>query len=230
MKTIFRTLTVAISVALATSAFAWNETGGEKDEAMHLKPNKEHGKDVYEVCSACHLPEGWGSEDGTFPQLAGQHVTSTLKQLADIRAGHRDNATMYPFALPSEIGGAQALADVAAYIEALPMNPKNGLGEGTDLALGEKLYKDNCVKCHGEQGEGNNEKFYPKVQGQHYKYMLRQFEQIKGGKRRNSNPDMVQQVKGFSDQDMKAVIDYTSRLKPPKEKLGAVGWKNPDFK
>lgn len=230
MKTLFRTLTVAIGMALVTSSFAWNETGGEKDEAMHLKPNKEKGKDVYEVCSACHLPEGWGSEDGTFPQLAGQHVTVTLKQLADIRAGHRDNPTMYPFALPSEIGGPQALADVAAYIDALPMNPKNGLGEGTDLALGEKLYKDNCVKCHGEQGEGNNEKFYPKVQGQHYKYMLRQFEQIKGRKRRNSNPDMVQQVKNFSDKDMKAVIDYTSRLKPPKEKLGAVGWKNPDFK
>lgn len=230
MKTIFRTLTVAVGMALAASSFAWNEAGGEKDEAMHLKPNKDHGREVYEVCSACHLPEGWGSEDGTFPQLAGQHVTVTLKQLADIRAGHRDNPTMYPFALPSEIGGSQALADVAAYIDSLPMNPKNGLGEGTDLALGEKLYKENCVKCHGEQGEGNNEKFYPKVQGQHYKYMLRQFEQIKGGKRRNSNPDMVQQVKNFSDKDMKAVIDYTSRLKPPKEKLAEPGWKNPDFK
>lgn len=230
MKIMFRTLAVAISFALVNNVVAWNETGGEKDEAMHLKPNKENGKEVYEVCTACHLPEGWGSEDGTFPELAGQHVNVTLKQLADIRAGNRDNATMYPFSLPQEIGGAQSLADVAAYVEALPMNPKNGVGEGTDLALGEKLYKDNCVKCHGENGEGNNEKFYPRVHGQHYKYMLRQFEQIKSGKRRNSNPDMVQQVKGFSDKDIKAVVDYTSRLKPPKEKLGEVGWKNPDYK
>ena len=35
-----------------------------------------------------------------------------IKQLADIRAGNRDNPTMYPFALPESIGDAQALADV----------------------------------------------------------------------------------------------------------------------
>ena len=36
--------------------------------------------------------------DGTFPQLAGQHTTVLIKQMADIRAGERDNPTMYPFA------------------------------------------------------------------------------------------------------------------------------------
>jgi cytochrome c553 len=153
-----------------------------------------------------------------------------IKQLADIRAKNRDNPTMYPFALPSSIGDAQALADVTAYIATLPMNPKNGVGEGNDLKHGEKLFKDNCVKCHGEKGEGNAEKFYPRIQAQHYKYMLRQFEWIRDGKRRNANPDMVKQIKGFTDKDMKAVIDYTSRLKPPKKDLASSpDWKNPDF-
>jgi cytochrome c553 len=210
-------------------AVAWNEAGGEQDEALHLTPNVENGRDVYEVCTACHLPEGWGTEDGTFPQLAGQHVKVAIKQLADIRAGNRDNPTMYPFALPQEIGGPQALADVVAYIQTLPMNPENGVGPGDDLALGEKLYKDNCVRCHGENGEGDDEKFYPRIHAQHYNYMLRQFEWIRDGKRRNANPEMVEQIKNFSDKDMRAVIDYTSRLKPPADKLGTPGWKNPDF-
>ncbi len=196
---------------------------------MHLKPNLENGLEVFEVCSACHLPEGWGAKDGTFPQLAGQHRTVLIKQLADIRAKNRDNPTMYPFALPSEIGGPQALADVTGYIAKLPMNPDNGVGAGDDLELGKQLFKDNCVKCHGKKGEGNAKKFYPRIQGQHYKYMLRQFKWIRDGKRRNANPDMVKQIHGFTDRDMKAVIDYVSRIKPPKEDLGEPGWLNPDF-
>lgn len=227
---------VILSFGLSVSAHAagWNEGGGEQDEALHLTGNMEDGMEVYEVCSACHYPEGWGTQDGTFPQLAGQHTKVLIKQLADIRALNRDNPTMYPFALPESIGDAQALADVVAYIEKLPMNPDNGKGdwaEGTtEFKQGQKLYKDNCVKCHGDIGEGMEDKYYPKIMGQHYKYMLRQFEWIRDGKRRNANPDMVKQIQGFSDKDMKMVINYVSRIPVPKKDVApSKDWKNPDF-
>jgi len=207
----------------------WMSKGGEREEALEVKPNKENGKDVYEVCSACHQPEGWGLVDGTFPQLAGQHRTVIIKQLADIRDGHRDNPTMYPFALPSEIGGPQSIADVAEYISSLKMNPENGVGKGDDLEHGAKLYADNCVRCHGDQGQGDNAKFYPRIQGQHYEYLLRQYRWIKEGKRRNANPDMVEQIKNFTDKDTMAVLDYVSRLKPAADMVAPKGWKNPDF-
>ena len=228
--TLINAFVIAMGIATSGAALAWNEGGGEQEEAMNLKPDRENGRNVYEVCAACHLSEGWGTEDGTFPQLAGQHKGVLIKQLADIRARNRDNPTMYPFALPESIGDTQALADVVSYIQTIPMNPANGVGDGTDLVLGEKLYKDNCVNCHGEKGEGNLEKLYPRIQGQHYKYMLRQFEWIRDGKRRNANPDMVTQIKSFSDKDMRAVIDYVSRSKPPKEDLApSADWLNPDF-
>ncbi len=218
---------------IAAPAFAWNEGGGEQEDALNLTPNHENGIEVYEVCSACHLLEGWGTEDGTFPQLAGQHFGVIIKQLSDIRAGNRDNPTMYPFALESEIGGAQALADVAMYISKLPMNPENGKGpwpEGTpEFEKGKKLYADNCVRCHGDKGQGIPEKFFPLIQGQHYKYILRQFEWIRDGKRRNANPDMIEQIKNFSDDDMKQVMNYVSRTMPEPDRLGPPGWENPDF-
>ena len=209
----------------------WNKGGGEQDAALHLTPDLENGLDVYEVCSACHLPEGWGTKDGTFPQLAGQHRKVLIKQLADIRALNRDNPTMYPFALPESIGDEQAIADVTAYIQKLKMNPDNGKGPATaDLAKGKQLFHDNCVKCHGENGEGDEEKYYPRIQGQHYKYMLRQFEWIRDGKRRNANPDMVEQIKNFSDEDMVNVISYVSSIPVPKEDLApSKDWRNPDF-
>ncbi len=225
---------LAAAMLVSSSAFAWLEHTGERDKALSLKPDRENGIEVFEVCAACHLTEGWGTKDGTFPQIAGQHQTVLVKQLADIREGNRDNPTMYPFAKPESIGGPQAMADVTYYISQLPMNPDNGKGPwppGTpEWEEGKKLFEDNCVKCHGKEGEGNYDKFYPQIRGQHYKYMLRQFDWIQKGKRRNANPDMVKQIKNFTEDQEKKVINYVSWIKVPKEKLApSKDWTNPDF-
>jgi cytochrome c553 len=229
-----KTIGLAIGLGLAGGAWSGWMEDTERDKVMDLEPDLENGRDVYEVCAACHLPEGWGTADGTFPQLAGQHRSVTIKQLADIRALNRDNPTMYPFALERSIGGEQALADVTAYIEQLPMNPEPGRGpwaEGTpEFEKGKQLYADNCVKCHGETGMGDKDKFYPRINGQHYNYMVRQFEWIRDGKRRNANPDMAKQIAEFSDDDMKQVINYTSWIPVPADQLApSADWMNPDF-
>lgn len=193
--------------------YKWNEMQGEKVEALNLKGDVANGEAAYEVCSACHLPSGSGRPDGTFPQLAGQHTTVLIKQIADIRAGRRDNPIMYPFA--TTLVDPQELADVSAYIQTLPIPPGNGRGPGTALATGEKLYQRDCVQCHGKQGEGDEAKFYPVLAGQHYEYMLRQIRDIAAGRRRNANPDMVKVVKAYKDEELQAVVDYMSRLHWP---------------
>jgi len=241
MKIRFITQASVVAVALlatvsshAAKPVEWNAEGGEKTKAMTLKPDRENGIEVYEVCSACHLLEGWGTKNGTFPQIAGQHREVLIKQLADIRAGNRDNPTMYPFALPEAIGDEQAMADVTAYIAALPMNPDHGKGPwapGTpEHAEGEKLYRDNCVKCHGDHGEGIADKYYPRIEGQHYEYVVRQFEWIRDGKRRNANPEMVEQIKNFTDKEMKMVINWVSWVAvDPKDLAPSVDYQNPDY-
>lgn len=201
----------------------------EYEHALKLTPNLENGKKIYHICTVCHTPEGWGLESGAYPQVAGQLRTVIIKQLADIRARNRDNPTMLPFTSPQLLGGAQEITDVAAYISQLPMTPHNGQGPGVDLAWGEQLYKDNCIECHGDRGEGNSEDHIPAIYGQHYRYLLRQFEWIKVERRRNADRKMVKQIHNFTHRDIRAVLDYVSRIDPPKEKVAAENWQNPDF-
>jgi serine/threonine protein kinase/cytochrome c553 len=91
---------------------------------------------------------------------------------------------------------------------------KGAIGPGDDLEHGEKLFKQYCVICHGENGEGKAKTFSPRIQGQHYEYMLRQFKFIREGKG-DRYPGMAEAIKDltFTDRDIKAVADYTSRLK-----------------
>ncbi len=202
----------------------------EIEAALKLKANIENGKKIYQNCALCHSPEGWGNPSGHYPQIAGQHQKVIIKQLADIRAKNRDNPTMYPFSRSTYLKDAQAIADVTAYVASLPMVPNNALGKGNDLEKGEKLYKDNCTKCHGDNGEGHNKDYYPRIQGQHYKYILRQMQWIQSGKRRNADKKMVKQINGFSEADLEAVADYVSRLKPEASLLADhKDWRNPDF-
>jgi cytochrome c553 len=194
--------------------YEWNKMeGGEKELALTLTGDLENGEEAYEICSGCHLPSGAGRPDGTFPQLAGQHPVVIIKQIADIRAGRRDNPIMYPFA--SSLTDQQELADVAAYIQTLPIPTDNGKGPGTNLEEGKKLFDRDCVECHGAYGEGNSEKFYPVLAGQHYKYLLRQITEIAEKKRRNANPDMVKIVEKYTHEEQIAVVDYMSRLTWP---------------
>ena len=73
--------------AFSADSVEWNAEGGEKSMAMTLAPDRENGIEVYEVCSACHLLEGWGTPNGTFPQIAGQHREVLIKQLGRYPCG-----------------------------------------------------------------------------------------------------------------------------------------------
>ncbi|MCF7985153.1 MAG: c-type cytochrome [Thiohalocapsa sp.] len=219
----------ALTAAGAMAATPAEVAQAEYDEVMQKTPDVDNGRRAYLTCAVCHLPEGWGSVDGTYPQIAGQLRTVIIKQLADFRAGNRDNPLMYPFSVPGILGGPQEIADVAAYVAQLPMTPHNALGPGTALERGKQLYEENCLDCHGADGRGDVAEHIPAVAAQHYPYLMRQFDMIRSGQRKNADSEMVKQIEGFGPAEQSAVLDYTARLRPPAEKLAVDGWTNPDF-
>jgi cytochrome c553 len=193
---------------------AWNELKGEKLLALKLKGDPARGADAFEICQGCHKRGATGTVSGAYPRLAGQHATVLIKQIADIRSGRRANPKMKRFA-HEEIVEPQDIADIAAYLQTLPIPANFGKGPGTLLSRGKELYARDCASCHGDRGEGNAEKFFPMVAGQHYKYLLREVRFIRDADRGNANPDMIKVVKPYSDADIEAVADYMAALPLP---------------
>ncbi len=191
--------------------YVWNEMQGEKLIALGAKGDPARGEITFEICQGCHRPHALGRPDGSYPRLAGQHATVLIKQMTDVRAGRRRNEKMLPFIERHEIS-PQDIADIAAFLSRLPVPPNNGKGPGTEIDAGARDYQAYCATCHGKAGEGDATKFYPRVSGQHFKYMLREMIDIRDGTRLNANPRMVEVIKAFSNADLEAIADYMSRF------------------
>ena len=191
--------------------YIWNDMRGEKLQVLRAKGDSTRGEIAFEICAGCHKDGAQGRPDGSVPRLAGQHASVLIKQMVDIRSGRRKNPKMLPFA-SQHVLSPQDIADIAAYLTALPVPANNGRGPGTNLAKGKALYVADCQTCHGEDGGGMGLKFFPRLSGQHYAYLLREVRAIRDGERGNANPKMVKVVKPYSDADLEAVMDFASRL------------------
>ena len=212
---------VAALLLVLVTIPGFGETPLSVEHVLRLEPNIEAGKARFETCSHCHGVDGWGAYSGAYPQIAGQHASVVIKQIIDISNGHRENPEMLLVAQELSAQGPQVLADLAAYIESLKMNPDPGVGVADDEELGSAstTYRDVCSACHGENGEGNADKVIPLLQGQNFEYLLRQLKRIQSGLRKNSNPKMRELIRQMPEEQLVLLATYISRLEPPASKL-----------
>lgn len=205
--------TMALPVQVVAQAVAAPDA--EMARILAVKGDPVKGKEAYHICRGCHRADASGKAEAGYPQLAGQHPSVIIKQMLDVRAGRRDSPKMHPF-ISGEVVAAEDVAHIAAYLHGLPVPASNGKGNGRLLEMGKHLYERDCASCHGKHGEGEGTKFYPRVAGQHYAYLYRESKESRDKGRRNSNAEMVRVIKHYTEDDLKAVSDYMSRLMPPK--------------
>src|SRR4029077_19016927 len=184
--------------------------------AVALEPNLAHGKALFAVCAQCHQVDGGGSADGTIPVIAGQHVSVLVKQLVDFRHDRRWNARMQNALKKHELNSSQDLLDVAAYAERLKRPVPRVLGAGDAAAQMEarRIYYRDCEGCHGRLAEGDLRTLRPRLAGQNYPYLLRQFIETAHRQRIGMDEDHVKRIGALSDAEREAVADYLSRLTP----------------
>jgi cytochrome c553 len=190
-------------------------TDGDLQATLALPGDVQRGKDAYAECQSCHRTDASGRAAYSIPRLSGQHASVLIKQLMDIRSDRRINPDMRDYMLDSDLT-LQNFADMAAYLQSLPVAGNIGQGPPELVARGQALYASDCSGCHGEHGEGRAELFYPMLASQHYKYLLHELDLILTGGRGNSNPAMPPILRNYSTDDKQAVAAYLAQLPPPR--------------
>lgn len=202
---------VATAVAQVTVLLP---TDGDLKATLALPGDIQRGREAYAECQTCHRQDASGRPKFDIPRLSGQHASVLIKQLMDIRSGLRVNPEMKDYMFDSDLT-LQDFADMAAYLQSLPVVGNIAQGPPELVPRGQTLYASDCAGCHGEHGEGRAELFYPMLASQHYSYLLRELDLILTGQRGNSNPAMPLIVGNLSAEDRRAVAAYLAQLPAP---------------
>jgi cytochrome c553 len=169
---------VLVAVLLAAPS-AWAE-GGKADP--FTGGNADAGAGKAAVCGACHGPGG-NSSNPEWPKLAGQHSGYTYEQLKVLKSKERLSPVMNAQAVNLS---DQDMKDLAAYFATQKATP--GVASPASVKVAEKLYRGGdaarglpaCGACHGPQGNGNAGAKYPRIGGQHSKYLGNILRQLRG--------------------------------------------------
>jgi cytochrome c553 len=80
-----------------------------------------------------------------------------------------------------------------------------------DRARGETLYKaNNCIQCHGTNGQGVASEKGPRIGGQYDWYILTSLNNFKS--RERVNPEMYPYIQNLSETDYRDLAAYVSSL------------------
>lgn len=165
------------------------------------------------VCAACHTADGSRGSPAN-PILQGQHPEYLAKQLAEYKAGKRQNAIMQGIASTLT---EEDMKNVSAFYASKVAKPGFAQNKAT-VGLGEKIYRGGiadrtipaCAGCHSANGAGIPAQ-YPRLAGQHADYTAAQLVAFRGGVRMN-NVAMTGIAAKLNDREIKAVSDYIAGL------------------
>ena len=202
---------IAVACALAGGSVAWAQ-GTAASDADLVKAGAEK---AINLCSTCHGPRGI-STSPEFPVLAAQQHDYLVAQLEAFRAKTRAEQIAHDFMWGIAGGLDDKMIDaVARYYAAQPPAPGRA-GDPRLIEQGKALYEKgiagrgipSCSTCHGPQALGAG--VFPRLAGQHAKYVRKQLEYIQTLVR--NAPVMHGVVKDLTPAEIDAVAAYVQSL------------------
>jgi cytochrome c553 len=182
---------------------------------MSLDANRRRGESLFRSeCSGCHGRKALGDAERLIPALAGQRRAYLIKQMADFAELERNAPQMHMVMRRAKIASPKAWADLALYLNSLPIPGKSQIGNSSFLDLGEASYKQWCAGCHADDGRGDDDGFVPSLRNQHYRYLLTEMEAMGVG-HRTLEPELMRLLGSLTGDELLGIADYVSRLRGP---------------
>lgn len=180
---------------------------------------KKTFNDIIAGCELCHGRDGNSTTNENWPKLAGQNVNYLMKQMQDFQPNvkyGRDNPIMNSLlgalSKKEKIKIANYYANLLGTID---------IAHNDLLPLGQRIYRGGdsdkgtpaCLACHGPAGLGNPPAGFPRLSGQHPRYIATQLRAFRDGKRKNDKHQMMPIIsKKMNDTEIIAVSNYISGL------------------
>jgi cytochrome c553 len=202
---------LASRVPLAEATVREESVDAKTKAALALDVHRDRGRALFrEHCARCHGTEAGGDGAHAIPALAEQRFDYLVRQLANFAGQERDSVTMH--GALAGLRDPQVWADVAGFLNRLPMSQPVTTGTGLKVSLGGAIFHEQCASCHRADAQGDVEGFVPSLRHQHYPYLVAQLHRIGRGDRHNVDENLARFLRSFDDVEIDALADYLSRL------------------
>jgi cytochrome c553 len=190
----------------------------EIDKDLHndekLQEAIRAGKDRSVLCGHCHGVDG-NSKKSDIPNLAAQNSAYIVEQIGKFANGERKNFVMQTLASNFTFKDKVNLAVYFTSQQVKPIDADPALA-----AKGERIYKNVCFRCHGENGKG--EEGYARLAGQQIDYVQMTLKRFRANANKanefaedakRTNASMEQVTARLSDEDIESLAHYIALLK-----------------
>lgn len=210
-------LALMLAVLTVQQASASEESVDDATKAaLSLDAHPRHGAQLFvRHCTQCHGAAATGDAAKAVPSLAGQRFAYLVRQLANFAGNERDSSEMHKVVSQAALQQPQAWVDIAAWLNARPVNTAAQTGDGAHLGLGEGIFHEQCASCHRADARGDDDGFVPSLRAQHVGYLAGQIRSLGSGRRHNLDENLMRFFRSLEEPDISAVADYLSRLKGP---------------
>ena len=190
--------------------------GASPSEASRVKKSFN---EIIAGCEVCHGSKGNSTLNDNWPKLAGQNTNYLIKQMQDFQLNakyKRDNPIMNSLINALSEKEKVKIANYYANLFVTIDTAKSDL-----LSIGQRIYRGGdlkkglpaCLACHGPAGLGNPSAGFPRLSGQHARYIAAQLKAFRTAKRNNDKFQMMPIIsKKMSDVEIIAVSNYISGL------------------
>lgn len=175
-----------------------------QSDPVALRAAVDAGKKVTFFCANCHGEDGI-SKMPEVPNLAGQNPAYLLEQIRKFGTGERKDQFMQGLI---KVLKEDERLQAASYYASMPVPPNRA--DAMLAAKGKELFGKLCVRCHGEQGRGNET--IARLAGQKQAYLQTTIMRYRDKTGVRNNQLMAIATAGLKNEEVVAISNYLTQL------------------